>query len=137
MVGLPAGQPLLAVPVARGRLAARAVGAAHRRDRLAGPPPGGLTRAAWISPPCHGDVERFHRAGATSRGGPNAKENPMCAADHSHDPLSGDTAPRVPDNEVAVPHTTRCRPRAGGRHADPSAGGPGPGRDAEPLKVPK
>ena len=39
---LPAGQPVLAVPVDRGRLAARAVGAAHRRDRLAGPPPRGL-----------------------------------------------------------------------------------------------
>ena len=36
---LPAGQPVLAVPVDRGRLAARAVSAAHRRDRLAGPPP--------------------------------------------------------------------------------------------------
>ena len=35
---LPAGQPVLGVPVDRGRLAARAVGAAHRRDRLAGPP---------------------------------------------------------------------------------------------------
>ena len=32
-------QPLLAVPVDRGRLAARLVGAAHRRHRLAGPPP--------------------------------------------------------------------------------------------------
>ena len=36
---LPAGQPVLALPVDRGRLAARAVGAAHRRDHLAGPPP--------------------------------------------------------------------------------------------------
>ena len=39
---LPAGQPVLAVPVDRGWLAARAVRAAHRRDRLAGPPPRGL-----------------------------------------------------------------------------------------------
>ena len=36
---LPAGQPVLAIPVDRGRLAARAVGAADRRDRLGGPPP--------------------------------------------------------------------------------------------------
>ena len=43
---LPAGQPVLAVPVDRGRLAARAVGAAHRRDRLAGPPPRRLSRRA-------------------------------------------------------------------------------------------
>ena len=42
---LPAGQPVLALPVDRGRLAARAVGAAARRDRVAGPPPGGLTRS--------------------------------------------------------------------------------------------
>ena len=40
---LPAGQSLLAVPVDRGRLAARLVGAAHRRGRLAGPPPRRLT----------------------------------------------------------------------------------------------
>jgi hypothetical protein len=40
---LPAGQPVLAIPVDRGRLAARAVSAAHRRHRLAGPPPGRLT----------------------------------------------------------------------------------------------
>ena len=39
---LPAGQPVLGVPVDRGRLAARPVGAAHRRDRVAGPPPRGL-----------------------------------------------------------------------------------------------
>ena len=39
---VPAGQPVLAVPVDRGRLAARAVGAAPRRHCLAGPPPRGL-----------------------------------------------------------------------------------------------
>ena len=39
---VPAGQPVLAIPVDRGRLAARAVGTAHRRDGLAGPPPRGL-----------------------------------------------------------------------------------------------
>jgi len=39
----------------------------------------------------------------------------MCASDQSYDPL----------------------PRAKGHQDDPSAGGPGPGRDAEPLKVPK
>ena len=43
---LPAGQPVLDVPVDRGRLAARAVGAAHRRDRLGPPPPGSLNRPA-------------------------------------------------------------------------------------------
>ena len=47
---LPAGQPVLAIPVDRGRLAARAVGAAHRRDRLAGPPPRGLSRLATTAP---------------------------------------------------------------------------------------
>jgi ABC-2 family transporter len=41
---LSARQPVLAVPVDRGRLAARIVDAAHRRHRLAGPPPRGLTR---------------------------------------------------------------------------------------------
>ena len=59
MVRLPAGQPLLAVPVDRGRLAARAVGAAHRRDRLAGPPSGGLKRAAWASPLHYRDADDF------------------------------------------------------------------------------
>ena len=39
---LSAGQPVLAVPVDRGRLAARAVGPTDRRDRVAGPPPGDL-----------------------------------------------------------------------------------------------
>ena len=43
---LSARQPVLAVPVDRGRLAARAVGAADRRDRVAGPPPGDLTVAS-------------------------------------------------------------------------------------------
>ena len=46
---LPAGQPVLAVPVDRGRLAARAVGAAHRRDRVAGPTPGGVTSPAGLT----------------------------------------------------------------------------------------
>ena len=40
---LSARQPVLALPVDRGRLAARAVGAAHRRHCLAGPPPRRLT----------------------------------------------------------------------------------------------
>ena len=40
---VPAGQPVLAVPVDRGRLAARAVTAADCGDRLAGPPPRRLT----------------------------------------------------------------------------------------------
>ena len=43
---LSAGQPVLALPVDRGRLAARAVRAAHRRNRLAGPPPRRLTPPA-------------------------------------------------------------------------------------------
>ena len=42
---LPAGQPLLASPVDRGRRAARAVSTAHRSDRLAGPPSRGLKRS--------------------------------------------------------------------------------------------
>ena len=48
---LPAGQPVLAIPVDRGRLAARAVSAAHRRDRLAGPPPRRLSRLATAAQP--------------------------------------------------------------------------------------
>ena len=36
---LPAGQPVLAIPVDRGRLAADAVSTPHRRDHLARPPP--------------------------------------------------------------------------------------------------
>ena len=43
---LPARQPVLALPVDRRRLAARAVSAAHRRHRLAGPPPGDMSRVA-------------------------------------------------------------------------------------------
>ena len=42
---LPAGQPLLAVPMDRGGLVARPVGAAHRRDRLARPPSSGMNRS--------------------------------------------------------------------------------------------
>jgi hypothetical protein len=38
------GKPVLDVPVDRGRLAARAVSAAHRHNRLAGSPPGGLNQ---------------------------------------------------------------------------------------------
>ena len=44
---LPAGQPVLALPVDRGRLAAGAVSATHCRDRVAGPAPGNLKTAAW------------------------------------------------------------------------------------------
>ncbi len=43
---LPAGQPVLALPVDRGRLAARAVCAAHRGNDLAGPAPRHLTHPA-------------------------------------------------------------------------------------------
>src|SRR5260370_17857351 len=110
MVRLPAGQPLLAVPVDRGRLATRAVGAAHCRDRLAGPPSGGLKRAAWTSPPYHGDVGRFPPGCHQTEVDRMRKENPMCAPDHSYDPLLGDTAPTVPDNEVAAPHSPRSPP---------------------------
>ncbi len=52
---LPVGQPVLALPVDRGRLAARAVGAAHRRNGLAGPPPRRLMHPAMrprgVTPP--------------------------------------------------------------------------------------
>ena len=44
---LPAQQPVLAPPVDRRRLAASAVRAAHRRHRLAGPPPRRLTHRGW------------------------------------------------------------------------------------------
>ncbi len=43
---LPASQPVLAIPVDPGRLAARAVSAAHRGNGLAGPPPRHLTPPA-------------------------------------------------------------------------------------------
>ena len=49
---LPAGHPVLAVPVDRGRLAGRAVRAPDRRDHLASPPPRRLTtQRALIWPP--------------------------------------------------------------------------------------
>src|ERR1022692_1222934 len=51
MPGKGLSQPVLAVPVDRGRLAARAVGAAHRRDRLAGPSPGDPNRLATAGEP--------------------------------------------------------------------------------------
>jgi hypothetical protein len=47
---LPTGQPLLAVPVDRGRLAPRAIGLAHRRDRLARPSPCSLKFAIRRTP---------------------------------------------------------------------------------------
>src|SRR5438034_1196351 len=47
---LPARQPVLALPMDRGRLAARAVGAPHRRDRLAGGSPGDLSRPLATAP---------------------------------------------------------------------------------------
>jgi hypothetical protein len=43
---LSAGQPVLALPADRRRLAARAARTAHRHHRLAGPPPGGLNPRA-------------------------------------------------------------------------------------------
>src|SRR5262249_56992392 len=58
---LSAWQPVLALPVDRGRLAARAVGTAHRRHRLAGPPPGGLNR------PSHGTGCPFGYSAITPR----------------------------------------------------------------------
>ena len=60
---LPAGQPVLAIPVDRGRLAARAVSAAHRRHRLAGPPPRGLSRLATAAQPAssHHPDDRGHQ----------------------------------------------------------------------------
>src|ERR1017187_5469828 len=138
MVRLPAGQPLLAVPVDRGRLAARAVGAAHRRDRVAGPPSGGLKRAAWASPLYYRDVEEFswgrrHQQRRTEY----ETENPMCALTTLRAQHLAKPSPTDPGDEAATPHSTRCRPGAQGRHDDPSVGGPGPGRDAEPLKVTK
>jgi hypothetical protein len=51
---LPARQPVLAVPVDRGRLAGRAVGAAHPRRRLAGPPPRRLRRNITRTAVVHG-----------------------------------------------------------------------------------
>jgi hypothetical protein len=42
--GLPAGEPVLALPAHRGWLAARAGLAARRGDRVAGPPARGVTR---------------------------------------------------------------------------------------------
>jgi hypothetical protein len=48
---LPAGQPVLALPVDRGGLAARTVRAAHRRNHLAGPPLRRLTPVGASGPP--------------------------------------------------------------------------------------
>ena len=62
-------QPVLALPVDRGRLAARAVSAAHRRNGLAGPPPRRLIHTAMrprrITPPA---VVVLLAAGAQQRG---------------------------------------------------------------------
>ena len=54
---LSAGRPLLDVPVDRGRLAARAVGAADRRDRLAGPPPERPERPSTPGSSRHGHAD--------------------------------------------------------------------------------
>ena len=66
---LPAWQPVLAIPVDRGRLAARAVGPAHRRDRLAGPPPRRLSRPATAAQPASS-----HRPGNRGNRGHHADE---------------------------------------------------------------
>ena len=42
VVELPAGQPVLAIPMDRGRLAARSLTTSHDRGRPAGPPPSSL-----------------------------------------------------------------------------------------------
>jgi len=55
---LSAGQPVLGVPVDRGRLVARTVGAAHQRYRLAGPPPGRLTVPVALYGHEQGTLER-------------------------------------------------------------------------------
>ncbi|MBV9451543.1 MAG: hypothetical protein JO345_37220 [Streptosporangiaceae bacterium] len=52
-LAIPAGH---VVPVDRGRLAARPVPAAHRRHRLAGPPPRRLIRPAYGAEPPSGVV---------------------------------------------------------------------------------
>jgi phosphoenolpyruvate---glycerone phosphotransferase subunit DhaK len=52
VVELPAGQPVLAFPVDRGRLAARALADPHRRGHLAGSPPRRLNiRQPRLNPP--------------------------------------------------------------------------------------
>ena len=58
---LPAGQPVLAVPVDRGRLAPRAVGLAHRRDRLARPSPCGLKFVIRRTPAPYVQTSRCQR----------------------------------------------------------------------------
>ncbi len=58
-----AGQPVLALPAHRGRLAARAVRRAHRGRRLAGPPPRRLIifgRTKWVPRPPISDTHRVN-----------------------------------------------------------------------------
>src|SRR5215469_12196443 len=47
---LSASQPVLAIPVDRGRLATRTISAAHRGDHLAGPPPRDVNRRPTGAP---------------------------------------------------------------------------------------
>jgi hypothetical protein len=78
-----ARQPVLALPVDRGRLAARAVSAAHRRDRLAGPPPGDLNRLPAPAP----DDSNPVKAGRRSRlraGQPGTSSPPVTLASPAH-----------------------------------------------------
>src|SRR5580700_7999135 len=111
MVRLPAGQPLLAVPVDRGRLAARAVGVAHRRDHLGGPPSGDLTRAAWAPPLYYSDVEDFvpgrrHQQRRTEY----ETENRMCARTTLGTWHRATASPTEPVDEVTTPYSTWWRP---------------------------
>jgi hypothetical protein len=50
----------------------------------------------------------------------------MCATDHSYDPLLGDTAPTVPDDEVAAPHSTDAGHALKAARAIPALAGPAP-----------
>ena len=63
---LPAGQPVLAIPVDRGRLAARPVSAAHRRR------PSGWSAAARPEPRTNHDSNQLGPAGAWTTCGPIA-----------------------------------------------------------------
>ena len=81
-----------------------------RRDRLAGPPSGGLKRAAWASPLfCTGTSKGLHRVDATgSVRTEYGKRRIRCA----YSQLSGPSVLATPRRRTGLrsPHSRRCQP---------------------------
>ena len=120
---LPAGQPVLAVPVDRGRLAARAVGAAHRRDRLAGPPPRRLNTRTLSSDVDFDHLPTLHRPqtsdvgrliGWITPGHAVPDRSSWSDLECEKRPLTGGL--RVPPFTAKVSAQTPCRKLSGALH---------------------